>query len=141
MEIWHIWAIVAILFVIGEIFTSGFAFICFAVGCIGGAIAAAAGAILEWQLGIFAIATFIAFLLVRPLLKKLSAKDEIATNADALIGRTAKVTECIEVGGKGRVAIDGDIWQAVSHEQTDIAEGEWVEVISRESIILTVKRK
>lgn len=141
MEIWHIWAIVAILFVIGEIFTSGFAFICFAVGCIGGAIAAAAGAILEWQLGIFAIATFIAFLLVRPLLKKLSAKDEIATNADALIGRTAKVTECIEVGGKGRVAIDGDIWQAVSHEQTDIAEGEWVEVISRESIVLTVKRK
>ena len=141
MEIWHIWAIVAILFVIGEIFTSGFAFVCFAVGCIGGAIAAAAGAILEWQLGIFAIATFVAFLLVRPLLKKLSAKDEIATNADALIGRTAKVTECIEVGGKGRVAIDGDIWQAVSHEQTDIAEGEWVEVISRESIILTVKRK
>ncbi len=141
MEIWHIWAIVAVLFVIGEIFTSGFAFICFAVGCIGGAIAAAAGAILEWQLGIFAIATFIAFLLVRPLLKKLSAKDEIATNADALIGRTAKVTECIEVGGKGRVAIDGDIWQAVSHEQTDIAKGEWVEVISRESIILTVKRK
>lgn len=141
MEIWHIWAIVAILFVIGEIFTSGFAFICFAVGCIGGAIAAAAGAILEWQLGIFAIATFVAFLLVRPLLKKLSAKDEVATNADALIGRTAKVTECIEVGGKGRVAIDGDIWQAVSHEQTDIAEGEWVEVISRESIILTVKRK
>ncbi|MBQ8272792.1 MAG: NfeD family protein [Tidjanibacter sp.] len=141
MEIWHIWAIVAVLFVIGEIFTSGFAFICFAVGCIGGAIAAAAGAILEWQLGIFAIATFVAFLLVRPLLKKLSAKDEIATNADALIGRTAKVTECIEVGGKGRVAIDGDIWQAVSHEQTDIAEGEWVEVISRESIVLTVKRK
>lgn len=141
MEIWHIWAIVAILFVIGEIFTSGFAFICFAVGCIGGAIAAAAGAILEWQLGIFAIATFVAFLLVRPLLKKLSAKDEVATNADALIGRTAKVTECIEVGGKGRVAIDGDIWQAVSHEQTDIAEGEWVEVISRESIVLTVKRK
>lgn len=141
MEIWHIWAIVAILFVIGEIFTSGFAFVCFAVGCIGGAIAAATGAILEWQLSIFAIATFVAFLLVRPLLKKLSSKDEIATNADALIGRTAKVTECIEVGGKGRVAIDGDIWQAVSHEQTDIAEGEWVEVISRESIILTVKRK
>ena len=78
---------------------------------------------------------------MRPLLKKLSAKDEIATNADALIGRTAKVTECIEVGGTGRVALDGDIWQAVSDEQTDIVEGEKVEIISRESIILTVKRK
>lgn len=141
MEIWHIWAIVAILFIVGEILTSGFALVCFAVGCIGGAIGAAAGATLEWQLGIFAIATLAAFLAVRPLLKKLSAKDEIATNADALIGRTAKVTECIEVNGKGRVALDGDIWQAVSNETTDIVEGEWVEVISRESIILTVKRK
>lgn len=141
MEIWHIWAIVAILFVIGEIFTSGFAFICFAVGCVGGAIGSAAGASMEWQLGIFAITTFVAFLAVRPLLKKLSAKDEIATNADALIGRTAKVTECIEVGGTGRVALDGDFWQAVSNEQTDIMEGEKVEIISRDSIILTVKRK
>lgn len=141
MEVWHIWAIVAILFIIGEIFTSGFALICFAVGCVGGAIAAASGAILEWQLGVFAIATFVAFLAVRPLLKKISSKNEIATNADALIGRTAKVTECIEVGGKGRVAIDGDFWQAVSTEQTDIVEGERVEIISRESIILTVKRK
>lgn len=141
MEIWHIWAIVAILFVVGEILTSGFALVCFAVGCIGGAIGAASGATLEWQLGIFAIATLAAFLAVRPLLKKLSAKDEIATNADALIGRAAKVTECIEVNGKGRVALDGDIWQAVSNETTDIVEGEWVEVISRESIILTVKRK
>lgn len=141
MEVWHIWAIVAILFIIGEIFTSGFALICFAVGCVGGAIAAASGAILEWQLGVFAIATFLAFLAVRPLLKKLSSKDEVATNADALIGRTAKVTERIEAGGTGRVAIDGDLWQAVSPEQTDIVEGERVEIISRESIILTVKRK
>lgn len=141
MEIWQIWAIVAILFVVGEIFTSGFALICFAVGCVGGAISAAAGATLEWQLGVFAIATFVAFLCVRPLLRKLSSKDEVPTNADALIGRTAKVTECIEVGGTGRVAIDGDFWQAVSDEKTDIVEGEKVEVISRESIILTVKRK
>jgi membrane protein implicated in regulation of membrane protease activity len=95
---------------------------------------------MEWQLGIFAIATFVAFLAVRPILKKISSKDEVATNADALIGRTAKVTECIEVGGRGRVAIDGDIWQAESNEPTDILEGEKVEIISRESIILTVKR-
>ena len=141
MEIWHIWAIVATLFIIGEMLTAGFALICFAVGAVGGAIGAAAGASMEWQLGIFAIATFVAFLAVRPLLRRLSAKDEVATNADALIGRTAKVTECIEVDGRGRVAIDGDIWQAESDEATDILEGEKVEIISRESIILKVKRK
>lgn len=141
MDIWHIWAIVAILFVIGEIFTAGFALICFAVGAVGGSVAAAAGATMEWQLGIFAIATFISFLAVRPLLKRLMVKDNVPTNADALIGRTAKVTETIEVGGKGRVAVDGDVWQAVSDEQSDISVGERVEILSRESIILTVRRK
>ncbi len=141
MDIWQIWAIVAILFIVGEIFTAGFALVCFAVGCVGGAIAAAAGATLDWQLGIFAIATFVAFLSVRPLLRKLSAKDNVATNADALLGRTVKVTECIEVGGTGRVAVDGDQWQAVSNEPTDINVGERVEIVARDSIILTVKRK
>lgn len=141
MEIWHYWAIVAILFVVGEIFTSGFALVCFAVGSVGGAIAAAAGATIEWQLGIFAIATFVAFLAVRPLLKRLSSKDQIQTNADALIGRTAKVVETIEENGRGRVAVDGDIWQAESDEKGDILVGEKVEIISRESIILNVKRK
>ncbi len=141
MEIWHIWAIVAILLVIGEILTAGFALICFAVGSVGGAIAAAAGASTEWQLGVFAIATIVAFLSIRPLLRKLSAKDEIPTNADALIGRTAKVVEPIEVGGTGRVAIDGDIWQAESPEQSEIGVGERVEIVARESIILTVRRK
>lgn len=141
MEIWHYWAIVAIIFVVGEIFTSGFALVCFAVGSVGGAIAAAAGATIEWQLGIFAIATFVAFLAVRPLLKRLSSKDQIQTNADALIGRTAKVVETIEENGRGRVAVDGDIWQAESDEKGNILVGEKVEIISRESIILNVKRK
>ena len=141
MDSWHIWAIIAIVLVVGEILTSGFALICFAVGAIGGAIGAAAGASLEWQLGIFAIATFVAFLAVRPLLKKLSSKDQIQTNADALIGRTGRVVERIEVGGTGRVAVDGDIWQAETTEQTDVVVGEKVEIVSRESIILTVKRK
>lgn len=141
MDIWHIWAIVAILLVIGEIFTAGFALICFAVGAVGGAVSAALGATMEWQLGIFAAATFVSFLAVRPLLKRLLSKDEVPTNADALIGRVAKVTEAIEVGGKGRVAIDGDVWQAESDEQSEIAVGQKVVVVSRESIILTVKRK
>ena len=141
MEIWHIWAIVAIALIIGEIFTSGFALVCFAVGAVGGAIGAAAGATTEWQLGIFAIVTFVAFLAVRPLLKRISSKDEVPTNADALIGRTAKVTECIEVGGKGRVAIDGDDWKAESEDDQIIEKGAKVVVTHRESIILTVKKQ
>ena len=43
MEIWHIWIIAALVFVIIEIFTSTFAVVCLSVGCVGGAIAGLGG--------------------------------------------------------------------------------------------------
>ena len=60
-------------------------------------------------------------------------------NADALIGRRAVVREAIPAGGAGYVAIDGDMWRSVSADGSGIPEGTAVEVVSRESIILTVK--
>ena len=59
------------------------------------------------------------------------------SNADALLGRTGRVTEAIKAGGNGYVQIDGDLWKAVS--QTDIAVGTTVRVIGRESTIITVE--
>ena len=44
MEVWHIWAIVALIFIIVEIFTYGFAVICLGFGCIAASIASACGA-------------------------------------------------------------------------------------------------
>jgi membrane protein implicated in regulation of membrane protease activity len=60
-----------------------------------------------------------------------------ASNADALIGRTGKVTEAINVDAPGYVQIDGDLWKAVS--DNTIKPGETVRVISRESTIVTVE--
>lgn len=143
MEIWHIWIIAALLFFVIEIFTSDFSIICLSFGCIGGAIGAACDIELKYQLLLFAIATFIAFILIRPLLKRVLARKggDVATNADALIGRTAIVSEDIDPATRqGRVAVDGDDWKAVSQDNQPIAKGEQVEIISRESIILTVKK-
>ena len=52
-------------------------------------------------------------------------------------GRTGKVTEPISAGQSGYVQIDGDMWKAVS--QQNIAVGETVRVIGRESTIITVE--
>ena len=54
-------------------------------------------------------------------------------------GRRAVVREAIPAGGAGYVAIDGDMWRSVSADGSGIPEGTAVEVVSRESIILTVK--
>ena len=142
MEIWHIWTILALIFLIIEISTAGFACFCIAMGFGGGAIAAAFTPDIKIQIIVFTIVTLLSIFFIRPVLKKFFyRKKEILTNADALIGRTAIVSEDIDnSNNSGRVAIDGDDWKAVSENGESIAKGEHVSIVSRESIILTVKK-
>ncbi len=152
MEPWHIWVIIGLVLVILEIFTSGFAIICVSFGAFGGAIAAGCSLDLKWQIIIFAIVTAVAFIFIRPLLLKYFYKNKeakVQTNADALIGREVVVCETIDKdAGTGRVKIDGDEWKAVAEEESGeegkkivIEKGTKVTVVSRDSIILTVKIK
>ena len=143
MEVWHIWVIVALIFVIVEMFTTGFAVMCISFGCLFGA----AGALLEWdikwQLLAFAVGTVIAFLTVRPLVYKFFYKkgQEVKTNVDALVGRYAVVTECVgDELHPGRVKVDGDDWKAITLDAEPIEEGGAVEVVAVNSVILTVKK-
>ena len=139
METWHIWIIVALLLVIVEIFTSGFAVICLAFGAVGGAIACAFDASLQMQLLAFALTSFVALLLVRPLLLRFFPKEEkVKTNANAMIGRRGVVCNAID-GEDGRVVIDGVDWKARSVDGTPIAEGTRVEIVEIDSIVLIVK--
>ena len=143
MDVWHIWVIVALVFVIVEIFTSGFAVMCISFGCLFGAGASALDWDIKWQLLAFAVGTVLAFATVRPLVYKFFYKNsrEVKTNAEALVGRRAVVTERIE--GElhpGRVKVDGDDWKAVSLDTEAIEVGEAVEVTAINSVILTVKK-
>ena len=143
MEVWHIWVIIALIFVIVEIFTTGFAVMCISVGCLFGAVASSMDFELKWQLLAFAVGTALAFLTIRPIVCKLLYRKtkEVKTNVDALIGRRALVTERID--GElhpGRVKVDGDDWKAISSETTPLEVGEPVEIIAINSVILTVKK-
>ena len=144
MEIWHYWVIAALLFFIIEIFTSGFAIACLSVGCLFGAVASAFELSLAWQIGLFALGSFLAFIFIRPfvlkLMNKKTNKNNVTTNMDNLIGRKAIVTEKIESDGYGRVKIDGDDWKARLEDKGEAEVGEKVTIISNESIILTVKK-
>lgn len=144
MQIWHWWVITALAFFILEIFTSGFAVACFSIGALAAAAAAALKLSLIWQIGFFAAFTFLAFLFVRPFIIRtfFKEKEEHSTNADALIGRTGRVSsDIIPATGAGRVAIDGDDWKAASEDGTPIAKGEPVVVTKIDSVIITVKKQ
>lgn len=144
MEIYQIWLLIAAVFVVIEIFTSGFAVACFSVGCVFGSILAACDLSLTWQVVAFAIGTFLAFVLIRPVvmryLDKKTNDNHVKTNMDNIIGKTAVVTERIEEGGYGRVKINGDDWKAQTIDGSAADVGEKVQIDSYESIILTVKK-
>jgi Membrane protein implicated in regulation of membrane protease activity len=144
MTIWQIWLLIAALFVVIEIFTSGFAVACFSVGCVFGAILAACELSLTWQVVAFAIGTFLAFVFIRPVVVKYldnkTNDNGVKTNMDSIIGKTAVVTEKIEENGFGRVKIDGDDWKAQTADGSEVEVGKKVKIESFESIVLTVKK-
>ena len=140
MEIYIVWLITALVLLIVEIFTVSFGVVCFSLGAVFAALGAYLGISVLWQLLIFSVVSFIAFVFIRPFVVKflLKKKDEVLTNADAIVGRQAIVTEEINPDkNTGRVKIDGDDWKAEASEV--LAVGEKVEVVSRDSIILKVK--
>lgn len=140
---WHVWIVIALVCIILEIFTAGFAVACFSAGALVAALGCALGLSLIWQVVIFAVVTFLTFVYVRPILIKLFFKKDSGqkTNADALIGRRGRVSVRIDPAkGEGRVAIDGDDWKAVSEDGSTIEKGEEVEVKKIDSIILTVTK-
>ena len=89
----------------------------------------------------FAVFTLISLFWVRPFAQRYLHKgeDNRVSNADALLGRQARVVETVQADGFGRVQIDGDIWKAVTNETADIPAGSNVRVIGRESTIITVE--
>lgn len=142
MAVYQIWLIVAIVLVIVEICTAAFGSICFAIGAGFSALAAGLGAGLTWQIVIFVVVSLLTFVFLRPfMLKFLDRKSkDVKTNAEALFGRKAVVSERIDASQlTGRVAVDGDDWKAVSADGSVIEKGAIVEIVKLDSIILTVK--
>ncbi len=141
-NLWQVWTVVAILCLILELTAGDFFIMCFSIGAVFAAIAAAVGFGLYVQLAVFAVFTLISLFWVRPFAKRYLQKggDKRQSNADALIGRQGKVVETVKAGDYGRVQIDGDIWKAYSHEEEDMTVGTAVKVVGRESTIITVER-
>ena len=141
-NVWLIWVLASIICLLLEL-TSGDLFIlCFSIGALCSAVAAALGVGWVLQILIFAFFTLLSIFFVRPVALRWLHRNEDnrLSNADALMGRVGTVSETIDEGGYGRVAIDGDDWKAVALDGQSIGQGERVTVVGRESIILTVEK-
>ena len=140
-NLWMMWVIISIVCLILELSSGDFFLLCFAIGAAVTAIIAGCGANLTWQIIIFAVVSALSLLLVRPkLIKKLHKPNRVRlSNAEAMVGQEGRVSERIDEGGYGRVAIDGDDWKARSDDESAIEKGVRVRVVKMDSIIAIVK--
>lgn len=138
-NLWVAWAVVALVCLLVELFTGSFYIMCFAVGAVAAAIVSPFSGV-YLQLVVFIAVSLASIFLVRPFVMRWMhhEKDFIPSNADAIIGRVATVSQDIPANGFGRVALDGDDWKATAKESLD--KGEKVTIVARESIILTVEK-
>ncbi|MCR4935436.1 MAG: NfeD family protein [Oscillospiraceae bacterium] len=124
-----IWAGLTVLFVLVELATYGLASIWFALGALAALIAAALGAQLWLQIVLFAVVSVASLVLTRPLARKFVNSKSQPTNADRVIGATARVTEEInDLNGTGAVSVDGKVWTARSADGSPIPVGAHVTV-------------
>ena len=93
------------------------------------------------QFLIFFVLSAILILLSRMILKKVSISHHVPTNADAIIGQRAVVTEAIDnLAAKGQVKVCGQIWSARSEdENVRYDEGEVLVVVAIEGVKLICK--
>ena len=139
-NLWQLWTLVGILCLILELTSGDFFIMCFSIGAFVTAIVAAFVPSFTVQVIVFAVASLLCLLFVRPLALKYFHREDPdrPSNADAMVGRRGVVTEKIEAGGYGRVKIDGDSWKAQSSISSDINKGTRVEVTAIDSVIITV---
>jgi membrane protein implicated in regulation of membrane protease activity len=131
---WLIWAIVAILLAVGEIFTPGMFFLGpVALAAVAAGIVALAGPGVAVQLIVFILGSIASVLLLRPIARRhVRMPAALKTGTAALEGARALVIQRVDVNG-GRVRIGGEEWSARAYLEDQVLEpGTRVEVVKIE---------
>jgi membrane protein implicated in regulation of membrane protease activity len=116
MPAWVVWAVVAVLLALGEIFTPGLFFLGpIALAALASTVVAAVGGPVWLQVVVFGAGSFAAVGLLRPIARKhLTMPHAIRTGTAALEGAKAIVLQPVNSRG-GRVKIGGEEWSARSY--------------------------
>ena len=141
MVMWQFWLIVAGIFFIGEVFTTGFLIFWLGIAAILTMIVSIFTSNLIIQTAIFVISSGLLLFLTKPFVDKyITKKDKsVATNAFSLIGKKGIVTKEITSISFGQVKVGEELWTAVSEDSTPLSEGTEIEVVKIDGVKLVVK--
>ncbi len=136
----YVWVGLIVLFLMIEGATMGLTTIWFAIGSIFSMLAALFGWSLQVQIGLGIIVSFILFFFTRPVALKYLKVGHVKTNVNAIIGKTGVVHLDTTENERGQVKVNGQIWTAVSKDQTPLKKGTEIEVVAVEGVKLIVKK-
>ena len=109
---------------------------------VGGLVVAMLNGAIWLQLVVFFAVSIGCMIAARPLVVKYINQTTVATNADRVLGATARVTEAIDnTVPVGAVYVDGKTWSARSETGENIAVDTLVRVTRMEGVRLFVKEK
>ncbi|HUJ29072.1 MAG TPA: NfeD family protein [Myxococcales bacterium] len=133
---WEIWIVLALLLAGGELFHGAFVLVAFALACVPAALAAALGASLATQLGVFALVSLLEVPMLARWAHRRRAK-RLATNAEAIVGRRVKVLQPVGESQDGVVLLTGEHWKARSLSGV-IEAGAEAQVVQRDGLCLLI---
>ena len=135
-----LWIAAIIILLIGEAVSVGLTLIWFALGALGGLIAAALGFSPLVQIIVFLVLSALTLALVRPVAKKALLDRVIPTNADQVLGKEAVVTQAIDnLAAEGQVRVAGQVWTARSQSGVTIPVRTRVRILRIEGVKVFVE--
>lgn len=140
---WYIWLILIGIFAIIEIFTSGFLIVWLSAGSFCAMITSFITDNIVIQTAVFVISSTFFIFLTRPLAKKLMAKEKnVVTNAFAIVGKKAIVTQDINTTvGSGQIKVGNEVWSAKCEGEQIIPKGTEVFILAIDGVKAVVSSK
>lgn len=137
---WILWVAAMVVFAVVEAATVSVVSVWF----IGGAAAALVVQLLGggwiWQIVAFLVASALLLACLRPFVKKYVTPRKIATNAEALVGKEAVITEEVNnLLGTGALKLEGKTWSVRSHTQQVLPQGCVVKIVKIEGVKLVAE--
>lgn len=132
-----IWIVIAILFIMLELFTNTLFLLCLGISSLAAGILNYLEFDINIQITAFIIMSIILILSTRKFAEKISPKNTKKSTAERLIGKEAKVIRKISEN-TFVVSVGGEEWSA--HTNDSISIGETVKVVGIDSIVLIIEK-
>ena len=136
------WIGVIVLAIVAEVLTDQLVSIWFVPAAIVSTILDFCDVKIIWQILVFLLVSAIGIVFAKIFLPKISPRENLKTNIEAIIGERCIVTEKIDnFAGCGQVKIKGQVWSARGVEEDSVfEEGEILHVVAIEGVKVICKK-